>query len=264
MMAISTGVINSAGQSMRGLVAIDSGPSSITHISEATGQASIGPLFVEDAPAGSYVLKISASSNSTEAPIQSVHLPFEVLDATQKTQAVKEAMSAVNGAQEEFARSNRAAETAQRQLTQAGQTRHDKLADAAEQLHMALDATNWQSVQQHCQTEHQQMVAAPRRPARHRHHLSAQAAQRLKSIDGVIGFISDFVYIESESYARLLSWLEGSLLDVILVRDSASRYRVEDAHIQGLHEPRFLLLSKLTPLTDRTSLPHSGETAQKL
>lgn len=79
----------------------------------------------------------------------------------------------------------------------------------------------------------------------------------------MIGYVSEFVFVENERYATLLSWHKSDLLNRLVVEDAAARSRIDSTNIFGVgRSPPVLLLSKINPtLRDNTSLPHTGDLA---
>lgn len=200
------------------------------------------------------------SGTAAGAVIHPVRLPFEVIDASEETEAVSTATTAVHDAEHQLTSCKHTAASRSRQLDRAGSQIRPLLAQVQEILSMAVDDTNWEAVRQHCQVTQQQTRIA--RPAKHQHQLSRPAEQRLRVIPGVIGYVSEFIFVEDETYARLLSWQTSNYLGRLLVEDSATRLRLRDANIPGVGlSPAVLLLSKLRPMVNSTGLPHTGATA---
>ena len=227
------------------------------------GQVSVSACSISQGQAGSYILELAVSGTTAGAVIHPVRLPFEVIDASEETEAVSTATTAVHGAEHQLTSCKNTAASRSRQLDRAGSQVRPLLAQAQEILSMAVDDTNWEAVRQHCQMTQQQTRIA--RPAKHQHQLSRHAEQRLRAIPGVFGYVSEFVFVEDETYARLLSWQTSNYLGRLLVEDSATRLRLRDANIPVVgSSPAVLLLSKLRPIVNSTGLPHTGATALAL
>lgn len=65
----------------------------------------------------------------------------------------------------------------------------------------------------------------------------------LTSIDGVLGFISDLVFVEDDSDARLLSWHSGHDLDLLVVTTVATVAAVDHRFPDFEHQKLVLSLA---------------------
>ena len=227
----------------------------------ATGYVDFGPIIVSSSQQvqlqGLFALTLSVSSSSGPA-LTPVNVEFELIEASQLSIAVKNAMAAAYAA--EAAVRDCRTEVSQKQH-QEGLLRQlfDGCVQAA-QSHLSsvpeldVSPSNFPSIKQLSQ----QALAAVRqsRTARHRHPMPSHHYDQLMATSGVVGFMSELVFVEDETDARLLSWASGSKLDLLVVTDAKARFAVPQ-RLPGFRW-QMLVLSLASAPSPSKPLPHSG------
>ena len=224
----------------------------------STGTVTIGPVVVDETQGpieGPHQIQIVLNSSSEQDCVP-VRLPFNLIEASTMTQAVKDALAALHQAEQQTRDAEHYASTVTDQLNDARGTLQQRL-QAARSTLPDVTATNWQEQLQLCEQRKTGVRVA--RVARHCHAMRATDLAELTSMDGVLGFISDLVFVEDDSDARLLSWHSMRALDLLVVTTVAAVNAV-DARFPDFR-PQKLVLSLIHLPSTNQSLPHSGTPA---
>ena len=225
-------------------------PSSVD-IPLAEGSVRFEPVLVQPgttALEGSYGLRISADG------LRRFRVPFRLRDAQGLTASVAEALAALNEATDEklalddartgvkLAQKREALRKCQKELKAKQQYIPSNVAKGS--LHQ---------MQKQCQ-QHLDALRPARSEREHRmdqHPLH----QQLLAVRGVMGFLHDFVFVEDDNDARLLSWMAKDKLQTLVV----DTYETSEAVLRAY--PAFTgrmlpleLADNLKPLI----LPHTG------
>lgn len=224
-----------------------------------TGYCDVGPVIVTDGQQqqqqGRFTLVLSANSSSGPA-LAPAKINFELIEASQLTNAVKNAMAAVDAAKEELHHCRTTVSEKQNQAEKLRGSYTKRLQAARTHLKtvLAVTSSSLSGTLQHCKKE--QANVRPSRQGRQQHPMQPRDYQQVMAIPGVLGFMSELVFVEDESNARLLSWFARSKLDLLVVTDKEARWAVERRFPR--FEYQMLVLSIASASRASSSLPHSG------
>lgn len=253
-LAVSVSAHGCSPQSLHGLASLQLNLSSI-QIPLVTGYTDMDPVIVTEGQhqqqQGQFALVLSASSSS--GPILApARINFELIEASQLTNAVKNAMAAVDAANEEVRRCRTAVSKKQNHAGSLQKSYTERLKKA--QTHLKDVPSSLPITLHQCQ----QALAnvRPSRQAKHQHSMQPHVYQQVMAIPGVVGFMSELVFVEDESNARLLSWIARSKLDLLVVTDKEARWAV-DRRVPGFVY-QILVLSLASASCAGRLLPHSG------
>ena len=167
-------------------------------------------------------------------------------------------MAAIDTANEEVRLRLVAVSEKQHQEARLRQSHAERLQAAQSHLSnvpgLCVTSSSLQSMLQHSQ--HVLANVRPNRQARHRHMVQPGVYQQLMAIRGVIGFMSELVFVEDDSNARLLSWTARSKLDLLVITNKEVHVAI-NRQFPGF-QYQMLVLSIASASCANKPLLHSG------